>query len=70
MAYRVVKDGVSQRVGDTGKFVEREKGDLIELSPEAAEHLIAEGFVVEEKPTLSVPALRNAKRSEKDEVPR
>jgi len=46
MKYRVLRDGVSQREG-TG-FVERKEGDLIELSPEAAAHLLATQYVEED----------------------
>jgi hypothetical protein len=46
MKYRVLRDGVSQREG--AGFVERKEGDVIELSQEAAEHLLAEKYVEED----------------------
>jgi len=58
MKYRVLRDGVSQREG-TG-FVERKVGDLIELSPEAAAHLLAERYVEKDgKPTPRTEAQKD-----------
>lgn len=46
--YTVIREGVSQRDGDG--FIERKVGEEISLSPAAAEHLLAEGYVEDGKP--------------------
>ena len=43
MKLKVIKDGVTQREGD--KIVARKIGETIELTPEAAAHLLGRGLV-------------------------
>jgi hypothetical protein len=44
MKYRVLKNGLSQRTED-GEMVDRKVGELIDVSAEAAESLVKEGFI-------------------------
>lgn len=64
MKYKTLKTGLSQRVGETDAFVDREIGEIIEVTEESAKYLVEEGFItpveVEPAKTSTVKDKKNA----------